>query len=102
MDGVKWGFGTSIGHSIGNLFGFGTQHVHHNTPTPTPAPPSLPPPLPSEPKDAFTQCLETVPTEKKMEYCHAYTQCMQNNAQYTYKDYKDHCRQEAFQSIQMQ
>ncbi len=54
------------------------------------------------PKDAFTQCLETVPTEKKMEYCHAYTQCLENNAQYTYKDYKDQCRQEAFQSIQMQ
>lgn len=99
MDGVKWGFGTSIGHSIGNLFGFGTQHVHHDNPTPTPVPPSLPP---SMPKDAFTQCLETVPTEKKMEYCHAYTQCLENNAQYTYKDYKDQCRQEAFQSIQMQ
>jgi hypothetical protein len=70
MDGVKWGFGTSIGHSIGNLFGFGTQNVHVENQT---RPIS---PTPTATKTDFEKCVETSQRENKLSYCFEYDKCL--------------------------
>jgi hypothetical protein len=73
MDGVKWGFGTSIGHSIGNLFGFGTQNVHveNQTRPISPAPTAI--------KTDFDKCMETSTHEKKLSYCYEYDKCLKTS-----------------------
>jgi hypothetical protein len=87
MDGIKWGFGTSVGHSIGNLFGFGTQHVHHD---------NAPQTQPSVPKDEFTTCLETIPHEQKLQYCQVYSTCLHEKSKYyDNTTTKDLCRDKA-------
>ncbi len=94
MDGVKWGFGTSIGHSIGNLFGFGTQHVHHDN-----APPASNSSL-APPKDEFTLCLETIPHEQKLQYCQVYSACLHEKSKYYDNNTtKDLCREKALNSL---
>ena len=74
MDGVKWGFGTSIGHSIGNLFGFGTQNVHVENISKTSGAASMPI------KTDYDRCLETTNHEKKLSYCYEYDKCLQSKA----------------------
>lgn len=91
MDGIKWGFGTSVGHSIGNLFGFGTQHVHHD---------NVPQTQPSVPKDEFTTCLETIPHEQKLQYCQVYSACLHEKSKYyDNTTTKDLCRDKALNSL---
>ena len=96
MDGIKWGFGTSVGHSIGNLFGFGTQHVHHDNAPPASAnQPSI-----ALPKDEFTTCLETIPHEQKLQYCQVYSACLHEKSKYYDNNTtKDLCREKALNSL---
>jgi hypothetical protein len=83
MEGVKWGIGTSVGHSIAGYFGFGgsgsatqTHHVEKS-------------------KDTFEQCIETNATmDKKLDYCTYYSKCMSD-----YTDAKNLCRERALEHM---
>lgn len=76
MDGIKWGVGTSIGHSIGNMFGFGTQHVKvESAPSSLSQTPQIPP---STIKSTFDQCMEISSHENKASYCYEYDKCLKS------------------------
>ncbi len=83
MEGVKWGIGTSIGHSIAGYFGFGgnggATQTHHV----------------EKPKDTFEQCIETNATmDKRLDYCTYYSKCMSD-----YTDNKNLCRERALEHM---
>lgn len=80
MDGVKWGIGTSVGHSIAGFFGFGSHTQTHYV---------------EKPKDTFEQCIETnASMDNKLVYCTYYSQCMSD-----YTDVKNLCRERALEHV---
>lgn len=89
LDGVKWGFGTSVGSSIARSFGFGSATAESASATA------------SIKKDTYEQCLETFPFSKdelspikKMEYCTSYSACLKG-----YPEADVYCRQKALEHI---
>ena len=89
LDGVKWGFGTSVGSSIARSFGFGSATAESASATTTLK------------KDTYEQCLETFALSKdelspikKMEYCTSYSACMKG-----YPEADVYCRQKALEHI---
>ena len=99
LDGVKWGFGTSVGSSIARSFGFGQTSNPAANPAANPAESASA--TASIKKDTYEQCLETFPFSKdelspikKMEYCTSYSACIKD-----YKDHHDYCRENALEHI---
>lgn len=75
-DGIKWGLGSSIGHSIGNIFGFGTQHVKVDNPIAV-GQNSIPSPAPA--KTFFDYCMESnIMVPNKLSYCNEYDKCIKD------------------------
>ena len=95
LDGVKWGFGTSVGSSIARSFGFGqTSNPAANSAESASATTTLK-------KDTYEQCLETFALSKdelspikKMEYCTSYSACLKG-----YPEADVYCRQKALEHI---
>lgn len=92
LDGVKWGFGTSVGSSIARSFGFGSAPAANSAESASAS---------TIKKDTYEQCLETFPFStdemspiKKMEYCTSYNACMKG-----YPEADVYCRQKALEYI---
>ena len=95
LDGVKWGFGTSVGSSIARSFGFGSAPAAASNPTESASATG------TLKKDTYEKCLETFPLStdemspiKKMEYCTSYNACMKG-----YPEADVYCRQKALEHI---
>lgn len=94
LDGVKWGFGTSVGSSIARSFGFGSSPSEVSSANTSASASTIK-------KDTYEKCLETFPFStdqlspiKKMEYCTSYSACIKD-----YKDHHDYYRENALEHI---